>query len=139
MTQIFLLNAKGCSGRAVKIRELSASEVDQCAINASKAINGEATNAEYVIEKHRAMNHMALVGVTTRTSMKTLDEVLAVPESEWTPLTQLVLESGGPLSFGALFNAKDDAVISGIIQRLHLVSAEDIDAIMGKALEVSED
>lgn len=138
MTQIFLLNAKGCSGRAIKLRELSASEVDQCSINASKTISESSTNAEYVVAKHRSLNYLALVGVTTKGKLKTLEEVLALPASDWAPLTQLVLESGGPLSFASLFNAKDDAVISGIVQRMHLVSAEDIEAIMGKALDVSE-
>ena len=139
MTDIYLLNGRGCSGRAVKIRELSAEEVDKCAINASKIMGDGATNAEYGITKHREMNFAAVVGVTTIGNFKTLDEVLAAGPSAWAKLSPLILEQSGPLSYASLFRAKDDAVISGIVQRLHFVSGEDIEAIMGKALSVSED
>lgn len=137
MEQIFLLNIKGCSGRAVKIREMSAEEVDQCQINASKLGGPDATNAEFGVARHREMNFSAVVGVTTAGGYKTLDEVLAAGESAWTKVNHLMLEQG-PFCYSTLFKAKDDMLISNIVQKIHTVTAAEIEAIMGKALTVSE-
>ena len=121
-TNIYLLNAPGCSGRAVKIRELSSDEVDKCAVMASKTLTSDATNMEFSLAKHGQMNRRAVVGVTEAGGFKAISDV-PLDQICWHVLTQQELELPGKYAYTSLFNAKDDAVISGITQRLHTISA----------------
>lgn len=134
MIQVFFLGAPGCSKRAVKIRELSAQEMDQCRIDSAKMVGSDATNAEYGIGQQREMNHRAIVSV----SKSTLASQNEAVSTEWTPLTPALLAEGS-LAYDKLFTAKDDSILSAIVKKMHIASMEEIDSIVGKALMVSED
>ena len=134
MIQVFHLSAPGCSKRAVKIRELTSSEVDQCRIDSAKMLGADSTNAEYGIGQQREMNHRAIVAVS-KTPLTSQNEVVS---TEWTPLTPLLLAEGA-CSYDKIFTAKDDSILSAIIKKMHVASMDDIDSIVGKALTVSED
>lgn len=134
MIQLFFLGAPGCSKRAVKIRELTSQEVDQCRIDSAKMVGVDATNAEYGIGQQREMNHRAIVAVS-KTPIASRD---AAVSTEWTPLTPALLAEGA-LAYDKLFTAKDDHILSMIIKKMHVASQDEIEDIVGKALTVSED
>ena len=43
----------------------------------------------------------------------------------------------GPFSYDALFTPKDDDLLCKVYQRYHEVKPDEVEAIVGKALEVS--
>ena len=140
MIQVFHLSAKHCSGRGVKIRLLTPVQKDQAAIAAAKIAGKDAVNIEYNVLHSQEMAERSLVAVTKKTGFKSMDEVLALAESEWVELTSAKLcTPGGEASYSVLFNAKDDDIICRLVAQLHQATKDEVDAIAGKALTVSED
>ncbi len=135
----FLLSGKNSSGRGVRMRILGPNETDEASIAAARIVGKDAINIEYGVAQVREMAERCLVAVTKPYGIKSDDELRSLPESAWEKLTPERLNMPGDWQYTHLFTAKDDGVICGIIKRMHTPTSEEIDAILGKALMVSED
>ena len=134
-----LLDAPGCSGRAVRYRVLPPNEHDAITLKAAMLGGKEGTMFELRMrETHEGVMAM-LVQVSKETGMLTQD---AMATATWVGVNVGVLEMPGPLQYSkdgdvGLFTSKDDAILTAIYKRAHEVTAAEIDSIVGKALPVS--
>jgi hypothetical protein len=130
----FHLKGNGFSGRGVRLRELDQPELDAAFRSAAKLAGTEGTMADVrVLEQHECVTRM-IVEVTEK-PVAELDE-----STKWRKVTQQELDDeGGPFSFGKLFKAKDTAFLRRLHRDWHNLSEAEIEAIAGKAQEVSVD
>jgi len=155
-----------CSGRAVRFKQLPPSERDKVASRAAKDIEENATNIDFRLTELREGVKAMLVAVTKEPVIATAplpandphgprdprgggsakarppappaqDTDPLASEALWEPLDVGKLTMPGPFSYDALFTPKDDDLLSKIYQRYHEVKPDEVDAIVGKALEVS--
>jgi len=121
------------SGRGVRLRILSPEQREVAIETAAKLAGPEATVPEYQAKKLRECVHRMIVAVTKDAELADLGG------AEWTKVTQEDLEDGkGSKSFAALFTAKDYEALGALYNRFHSVTVEDLDAIEGNAVEVSD-
>lgn len=125
----------GCSGRAVRLRELSPTEKDKIAETAAKSVGKEGSMIEYRNEEIRQGLFKMLVGVTKTKGLTKVDDVLALKPEDWFTPTLEQLNMG---SYDDLFTPKDDMILSSIYRRQNEISREEIEDIVGKAMPVSE-
>lgn len=130
----FHLNGNGFSGRGVRLRQLEPQEIDTAFRSAAKTAGTEATLADIrVLEQHECVLRM-IVEVTEKAGLDTLDG------AKWRkPTVQELEDDAGPMRFGRLFTAKDTALIRRLYRDWHQLSEAEIEAIAGKAQEVSVD
>lgn len=135
-----VLSAKGCSGRGVRFRELTAPEVDGLAVEAIKAIGSDATVAQFRIAETREGIVRMLTSVTRKGGL-TRATVRELRPADWQPLTEAdLMNPNGELAYEKLFrNSKDHAVLGALFAQYHKVSQSELDAIVGEALPVSGD
>lgn len=134
----FLLNAKGCSGRGVRLRDIDPDMRDRISVDTAKLVGKDATVAEYGVAEARQLV-VASISAVTKGAVKDADALVALPESEWIPLDPQKLDAD-PTSathYRNLFSAKEDSVISGIVRRVNTATADEVEAIMGKAIPLS--
>lgn len=122
----------GFSGRGVRMRMLDPDEKDLAAECAARDAGEDGTNIKYNQLRARESVHRALVEVTTT------GEITDLATASWKKVTQLDLESGGPMSASSLFTAKDLDFLVRWFRDNHDATAADYEAIMGEALEVAE-
>lgn len=136
-----LLNVPGCSGRGVRYRLLPPSERDAVLKKAASAAGEKASGIDMRLTEFREGIKAMLVSVTAETGFTTFEQLAGTAEkpTKWEALSAEKLELPGPLMYDALFNAKDDAVLTGLYRRAHEVTQAEVDAIAGKALPVSAD
>ncbi len=127
--------AKNCCGRGVRYRQLDPFEHDQVLTDAAKVVGPEATMIELRKQELSMGTRRMICAVTKSGGYAKPDDVLALPETEWKKMSQKDLDE----DFTKLFNAKDYNVLRRIYMELHEVSDDDVLAISGKALTVSED
>lgn len=136
-----VLSAKGCTGRGVRFRELTAPEVDGLAVEAIKAINNkDATVAEFRVAETREGIVRMLCAVTKKGGL-TKATIRELRPTDWQQLTQAdLMNPNGDLAYEKLFsNSKDHAVLGAIFAQYHKVSQSELDAIVGEVLTVSVD
>ncbi len=137
--EILHLNAKHCSGRAVRIRCLSAFDVDELAIDAfAEAGEGAPKGKARFIELNNGVRQM-LVAVTK--GPVEADKISSLTEADWHALSLGTLSGDGALSFEKLFGrpAKDLATLKSAYIARHEVTPAEIETILGKAVAVSAD
>lgn len=139
---IFKAHLKKTSGRAIKYKELSVEESRRADDEAVRRLDVSRPQGEDLAKLQRLIWEerifSMLVGVSKKSGL-TEKQFLELGEGDWTELNPAVLAKDGPLNFETLFpSIKEQATIRGIYQRLHEVSTEDLDEIMGKAVPVAE-
>lgn len=127
------------SGRGVKLRDLTASEVDEALIAAGQQANGDSTR--FLALRPREAARRMLVAVTDQAGLPDIDAVRA---ASWHRCTLLELEgmaegAGKAWALDELFTSKDVEVLESIFRRRHDVTVAEVDAIMGKGLQATED
>lgn len=121
------------SGRGVRLRELSPEETSMAIECAAKAVGPDATGPEYSSRKLREGIYRMIAEVTEQ------GELADLGGAAWTRVTQFELEDPkGTKRFGALFTTKDSEMLGALFNRLHSITAEDLDAVEGNAVEVSD-
>jgi hypothetical protein len=165
-TYQIVLSLPLCSGRAVRFHQLPPTERDKVASRAAKDVDETATNIDFRLTELREGVKAMLVAVTREPVIATAPPAAndtkgprdprgggsakgrapaalgaeADPlanEALWEPLDVGKLTLPGPFSYDALFTPKDDDLLSKIYQRYHEVKPDEVEAIVGKALEVS--
>ncbi len=150
-----------CSGRAVRYRQLLPTERDKVAARAAHDIEQNATNVEFRLTELREGVMAMLVAVTKEPVAGANDTdpprdprgggAAAMPRPEaaladadplssealWEPLDVGKLTMPGAYSYDALFTPKDDDVLCKVYSRYHEAKPDEVDAIVGKAVEVS--
>jgi len=122
------LKGTGLSGRVVRYKTLSAGEVDQLTLDAAKSIGEAGTFLELRKAEWREGTRRMLVGVS-----EPVDTMEGVKVRKVQPV-----DLDGD-NYDDLFTPRDHSVLVGLYRALHEVTQEEITAIMGKALPVSED
>ncbi len=148
-----------CSGRAVRYRQLLPTERDKVAARAAHDIEQNATNVEFRLTELREGVKAMLVAVTkepvandtqpprdprgggasakSRPEAPPVDADPLASEALWEPLDVGKLTMPGAYSYDALFTPKDDDVLCKVYSRYHEAKPDEVDAIVGKAVEVS--
>lgn len=129
------LKGSGFSGRGVRLRQLEPQEIDAVFRSAAKTAGTEATLADIrILEQHECVLRM-IVEVTEKAGLDVLG-----PDTKWRKCTVAELDDeDGTHRFGKLFTAKDTALLRRFYRDWHQLSENEIEAIAGKAQEVSVD
>lgn len=135
----FILNAKGCSNRAVRLRDLDADERDKIAIDTATEVGKDGTGAQYAVLEARNLITASLTGVT-KSAVKDADALVKLPESEWVTLDaqKLSQDPSAPTYYAKLFSPKEDSIIAGVVRRRNTATTDEIDSILGKAMATVE-
>jgi hypothetical protein len=128
----YLLNAKGCSGRGVRVRTLDGPQRAQIKTESAKDLGPDATNAEWYARESVLGIIATVTQVTKKAGMKKPEELLS---AEWEKISAEDLEK----KLGELFCAKDLAALEKIFRALHDVTDKEVDDILGEGLDVIED
>jgi len=144
----------GMSGRGVKLRRLKPSEMMALSTSAAKQIDPslgpQERHAALITHKYREGALRCLVAVTDSSAAlstpcepgkaRTELDMEAVRAAKWHTLTPKDLEMpGSPWHYDEIFTAKDLEVLDGFYIEHHEAPVGLVQAIMGKALTVSED
>lgn len=132
-----LLAGRNCSGRGVRIKALGPMGLDEAARVTARSLDKEATGVEYAHELQLEQLKRSLVAVTRTTGIKSMDELLKLPEKDWAKLNVQMLETDQELSYDALFTGKDALTLRMVMSQLYDTTQKDVDAVMGGALPVS--
>lgn len=122
------------SGRGVRVVELYPSEKDESERLAAREVGKDATLGDLTLSAMRR-------GVNRMIKFVTVDKGHKKPEDlldsavKWKEVTLADLDD----SYDEFFTAKDDSVLCYLYRKLHSVSSDDIDAIVGKEQMVSAD
>jgi len=122
-------------GRAVKLRMLSASEVDRANELAFDRAQASGNLIKQRAATLREATKMMIVAVTTA-SVASVDDAMA-PTTEWTKLTVEQLDQPGPNRYESLFGAKDDGFFAEFFSRFHEVKRDEVSEILGKAIALT--
>jgi len=130
-----VLNLKNCSGRGVRLKAVGPAARDQATLDAAKLAGKDASAIEFGVIVTRELLKASFVAVTQQTGLKTRDDLLKIPETGWQKFTIGELETG---AMEEMFTARDYEILRAVIRQLYNVDDDDVDAIMGGALPVSE-
>lgn len=129
-----LLRGQYSSGRGVRIRMIDPDEKDRAATNAAQTLGKDATGAEYSAAVERQILLTAIVAVTRESRLDEKTVMTAV----WEPMDFAKLElEGSEWQYKRLFTAKDDSLLISISRRMHGATGEEVDAILGEAIPIS--
>ena len=121
------LNAKRCSGRGVRIRQLSPAQLDSIVLNAAKLLDPGATMLEL---RQASMRD----GINAMIVEYTEEEHLAdLGSANWKKASLEFLND----NYSKLFTSKDDKILSAVYREYHEAEESEIRDIMGKALDVA--
>jgi hypothetical protein len=122
------LNKKGCSGRGVRYRILTAAQLEQNELAAVKTLDEGFTGVEYTLETGR-LGLLDMVTHVTEAGLKTLDA------AKWMPLANGTLTT----QWSTYFNTRDTMILKRVFQAEHGVSQAEVDDILSGKVEVLED
>lgn len=120
------LNGKRMSRRAVRVQELDPTDAEKNLTDAAKIVGKEATILELKKVEWRNGVKRFVVEVSDPCD-NPMD-----PSVKWTKLKPGDLDDPG-----AFFNTKDMMFLEALFREYHEISADEQDALMGKALPVS--
>lgn len=130
------LIAKGCSGRAVTIQDLSPREKDEALVAGATTAGPTADRVRLSVEVSREQVKMMIVEVSEKTSLK--DDFRIDPATKWHKVTRLELDGEGPFGYDQLFTAKDDGFLSTIVRMSNEPTPEEVALIAGNAIPLAE-
>jgi len=122
------LKGEGFSGRGVRYRILTPSELDRNEITAAKTLDDAFTRAEYQVEVQRLGCVQMIVAYTD-------EGVTETQTAKWTTASAATLDT----QWDSVFCTKDSGVLRAIFQREHGVSKDEVDAILKGKAEVLAD
>lgn len=129
------------SGRGVRLRLLDPAEKDRAWLFAAKEVGEGATEADLNLARKREVLCRSIVAVTEKTHLAS--EALMAGETRWIAVTQQALEGRDPTdkehAFAQLFSAKDADVIANVWRRYHDATVDDVEAIVGGAVELADE
>jgi hypothetical protein len=133
-------------GRGIQYRELAADEVDEADAEAFRICDiqlppGQPMSVEQQAKIHRQEGiegaKKMLVAVSKRDKL-TQEEFLKLGAEEWEPVDPAKLEMDPKYAFSVLFRRYPDRqAVVHIFQRLHNISGQTVESMMGKAIPVS--
>lgn len=137
MTEIelsqFHLRGGACSGRGVRMRELSLPDLQRIQLLAAEQMTDGDTETTYSMRLESLRIKAAIAQVTKQKSLKTLDG------AEWTEVTEHQLQGADEWSFGKLFRGADYALLRKGYALTNGVSIEAIQAVQpGEFLMIGE-
>lgn len=127
-----LLHLKGlhCSGRAVKFQPLDPDERDAILLLAAKEVGADGT----MIDLKRMEWKYGVHKMIKQVSVEPVDGDPNDPSVKWKKHTPETMDQ----EYSKLFTAKDHALLTAAFRVYHEVSDQEVNAIVGKALTVSE-
>lgn len=128
-------------GRAIQYRELSADEVQEADADALRQMKEPPQTQEQAVELRKLEwreGCMAMLVAVSKRDGLTKEQFLKLTEDDWVKVNPAMLTTHPVYSFDLLFRrSKDLNAIVALYRKLHEVTNEEIDDIMGKAIEVS--
>lgn len=132
-----VLNKAGCSGRAVRVRELEATQVEEAADIAAKQTDAETTSMKMQQLEIREGLRRWIVGVSKKGSLTEAD-VEKLTDDDFITLNLSILSQAGEKSYEALFpSARDHAILARAYKKIHGSNEAEVEDILGKARAVS--
>lgn len=130
------LIARGCSGRAVTIQNLTPREKDAALLEAAKEVGPSASQVELTVMASQVQIKMMILEVTEDVSLK--DDFRIDPKTKWKKVTREMLDGEGPYGYNTLFSAKDDGILSTISRQSCEPTLKEIEAIANNAIPLAE-
>lgn len=130
------LIAKGCSGRAVTIQNLTPREKDEALLNAAKEVGPTADHTTLSIRASQEQTKMMILEVTDDVSFK--DDFRVDPKTKWHKVTRQELDGEGKYGYETLFTAKDDGFLSTLCRQSNEPTLKEIEAIANNAIPLAE-
>lgn len=127
-----LLNAKACSGRGVRVRTLSLSEVAKIQEDAASGLGKEGTMMQLRVQVAKDNVAMMVTGVTESAGFKLPKELVG---AKWVKLTPLSFEDGAAAKY---FSTPDMDALIKVFKKLHETTDQEVDDILGEAQTVTE-
>lgn len=124
------LVGKRASGRAVRVQELGPDEKDDLMIQAAKSLGKDAS----ILELKRREWKMGVLSMIKQVSTVPVKDANGA-DVKWKSYSYDELEE----AYKTLFTSKDHSLLVAAFRHFHEVTEEEVDAIVGKALPVSED
>ncbi len=125
-----LLDAPNCCGRGVQFKLLTPSEIGKVSQNAAKIVGTDATIIDLKKMEWLLGVKAMLCAVTVAKGLKTI----VGKDIKWKELNAMDID----MEYDKLFGGKDSQVLEAVYRQYHEVSQSEVDAIVGKALPVSE-
>ena len=125
------------SGRGVQLRALGPKAASRAEQNAAKLVGKDGTQADMFFITSQEYLQNTITAVTKTVGMKSQEELLTLPESDWIAVTYESLETSDSMSIDELFTAKDVSLLRDIMRQLYMPNMDASEAIMGKALKVA--
>jgi len=129
-----ILNARGCSGRGVRIRTLAPEQRANVLESTAKLLGGEATWIELRLREAIA-GVCAMVAEITESGGYLKRDDLFGPSVQWKKVNAEHLTD----RYGDYFVPKDVDALIKIFRTLHDVTETELENILGEALDVTED
>lgn len=133
MKQI-LLNAKGCSGRGVRIEILTSAQREAIREETAKSLTPTSTVGEWNAKQTDAGIAAMVVAITEKTGFKTWDELVAA-DVKWKSVSADHLADKRT----EYFNTKDLDALAKVFTAWHDISSKELDDILGEARDVTAD
>jgi hypothetical protein len=124
------------SKRGVKLRDITSTERDDAYEAAARAAEGD--NSRYLHLRVREGVVRMIVAVT-EPGIKDVEALVALPKEKWMQLSAADMQGiGSEKTLDKLFTPKDMDILIGAFLRANEATGKELDAIMGKAIRVSE-
>lgn len=130
----FVLSAKGCSGRGVRMRILDYSQRSQIAAEAAREVGKDATPAEWVAKETVDGIIATVLQITEATGFKKAADLVG-DAVKWKKVSADDLTA----HLTDYFNVKDLGALDAAFRRYHDVTVKEIDDILGEAQDVTLD
>lgn len=132
--KLFLLKGKHCPCRGIKVRELTYAQRMKIFETAAAEASEDTPMAMIRVKERLAGVCSFLVGVTEKAGFKT-SEGLKAADVKWRPLTVEDLTE----NLEKHFSSKEVSLLVSLYADMHETSKEELDAILGEGLDVTED
>lgn len=123
------LNAKRCSGRGVRVRQLTPAQLDKIMLNAAKLLDPNSTTMLEL--RQAAMRDGINAMIVEYTEEKDLKDL---GTAHWKKASLDYLND----HYSELFTGKDDKLLSAVYREYHEVDESEVKDIMGKLLPVAD-
>jgi hypothetical protein len=133
------MHGEGLCGRAIRVRELSAAEIEENGVAAAGMVNADDKTMKLMQIEIREGVKLMLVAVSKKAGLKP-EEVAKLRAADWEQLSLLKLnmDDSSQYFYDNLFpRSKDHALLCRLFRRMHSPKESDIDAIVEKGCPVA--
>lgn len=129
-----VLNKPGCTGRAVRVRELEATQVEDAADFAAKQTDADTTSMKMQQLEIREGLRRWILGVS-KTGGLTPESAKKLTDDDFITLNLSLLSQPGEKNYDSLFtSSREHAILARAYRKIHGSNEAEVEDILGKAM-----